>query len=123
MMLNRRWGAGCARGRQRSSPFHRATSSEPRAPLLNSRRVIGCRQFRRSANSRIAAASFHGPNLREFYLRATFFVENILRGAKAAELPIEQPTKFELIVNVKAAEALGLTIPQSLLLRADEVIH
>jgi putative ABC transport system substrate-binding protein len=65
----------------------------------------------------------YGPNLREFHLRAAIFVDKILRGAKAADLPIEQPTKFELVINLKTAKTLGLSIPQTLLVRADEVIQ
>jgi putative ABC transport system substrate-binding protein len=64
-----------------------------------------------------------GPDLVDIWHRAASYVDRILRGAKPAELPVQLPTKFEMILNLKTAKALGLAVPQSILLRADEMIE
>ena len=103
----------------------------PSPMLFNERRRIVNLATKHRLPSMFAAREFvelgglmsYGASITDLIRRAATYVDKILKGAKPADLPVEQPTKFELVINLKTAKALGLTIPQSLLGRADEVIQ
>jgi putative ABC transport system substrate-binding protein len=97
------------------------TSRRQIADLAVQHRLPGIHFFREYAEAGLLLA--YGINFVVQFRRAAIYVGKILRGAKPAELPVEEPTTFELVINLKTAKALGLTIPQSLLLRADQLIE
>jgi putative ABC transport system substrate-binding protein len=96
-------------------------SADEMARLASRYRVIAISPFRNFAEA--GGLMSYGPRFDDFRQRASGFVIKIVKGAKAGELPIEQPTKFELVINLKTAKAQGVTFPQAVLLRADEVIQ
>ncbi len=104
---------------QLSSPVTSAMSKQT-AAFATQQRLPGISAFRRFAEE--GGLLSYGPVRVDMYRRAASYVDRILKGTRPGELAIEQPTRFELVVNLNAAKALGLTMPQSLLLRADEVL-
>jgi putative ABC transport system substrate-binding protein len=105
---------------QLSSPLV-SRLSQPSAAFAARQKLPGISAFRRFADE--GGLLSYGPVRVDMYRNAATFVAKILKGARPGELAIEQPARFELVVNLKAAKALGLTPPQALLLRADEVIQ
>jgi len=105
---------------QVSSPFFSANRGALIAQAMRVRLPLTCEQ---SSFVAVGCLVSYGPNFGEMHRRAAFYVDRILKGERPADLPVEQPTKFDLAVNLKTAKALGLEVPPTLLARADEVIE
>jgi putative ABC transport system substrate-binding protein len=101
--------ASLLRNRERIATF----ATKHRIPAIS-----GWAQFAEGGN-----LMSYGPNLRETFRRLAFFCDKILKGTRPADIPVEMPTRFELVVNLKAAKVLGVSIPKSILVRADRVIE
>ena len=116
-----------ALNKQRPDGLYALTAGPVMRP--NGKRIVGFALKSRLPSTYTSRASVeagglmsYGRAFAESYRRVAYYVDKILKGAKPADLPVEQPTKFELVINLKTAQQIGLTIPQSLLYRADKVI-
>jgi putative ABC transport system substrate-binding protein len=105
---------------QVSSPFFSANRGVLVAQAMRVQLPLSCEQ---SPFVAVGCLVSYGPNFDEMHRRAAFYVDRILKGERPADLPVEQPTKFDLAINVKTAKALGLEVPPTLLARADDVIE
>ena len=105
---------------QVSSPFFSANRGVLVAQAMRVKLPLSCEQ---SPFVAVGCLVSYGPNFDEMHRRSAFYVDRILKGERPADLPVEQPTKFDLAINLKTAKALGLTVPPTLLARADEVIE
>lgn len=123
--LDHALGAGIKGGSralvQLSSPLFDSPLAKQIADFSVKNRLPGISMFRRFTQA--GGLMSYGPNQAEYYKRLAFYIDKILKGARPSDLPIEQPRTFDFVINLKAAKALGLAIPPSLLLRADEVIE
>jgi putative ABC transport system substrate-binding protein len=106
---------------QLSSPLFEIPIAKRIADFTAKQRLPAISMFRRFAEA--GGLMSYGPNQPEYYKRLSVYIDKILKGAKPAALPIEQPTKFEFVINLRTAKAFGLTLPQSLVTRADRVIE
>ncbi len=91
------------------------------AQLSLKNKIASVQEFREYSD--VGGLMSYGPDVKDNYRRAAGFVDRIFKGAKPTDIPVEQPTKFELVINLKTAKALGLTVPPTLLATADEVIE